>query len=232
MPKLIVANWKNNPKSLHEAARLAKATDFKGIAVAPPRIYLSSVAKLLKNASLARQNLEDDIPPKKLKIKYVILGHSDYRKAGETDAAINKKIKLALKHNFKVILCVGESKAIRRKGIPAAKRFITTQLQKDLAGIRNSKLKIQNLAIAYEPIWAISTEKNAKPDTPENAAQMIKHIKKVLYTKYMIRNTKVLYGGSVTPKNAKAFLSRKEIDGALVGRASLKPKLFQAIIKG
>ncbi len=232
MAKIIIANWKSHPATLSEALKLARASDIKTAVIAPPYPYLKKVGTLLKKAALGSQDLEASPSElKSLKVKYVIIGHSDRRRLGDTDAIINKKARRALRAGLKVVLCVGENKATRRKGLSAAKKFVANQLKKDLAGIRNSKLEIRNLAIAYEPIWAISTSKGGKPDTPKAASEMISFIRRTLNSKFKIRNSKLLYGGSVTPKNAKSFLSQPGVDGALVGGASLNPRSFHAIIK-
>ncbi len=239
MAKLIVANWKANPKTPREALKLAKASDFKNAVIAPPFIYLQALSPVLKKAALGAQDAfwemrgpyTGEITPiqiKNLKAKYVIIGHSERRQLGETDTVINKKIKAVLKAGLKVILCVGENRDTRRKGITSAKRFVGSQLKKDLAGIRTSHFTLRNpLIIAYEPVWAIGT---GKSDKPKDSVEIIKDIKKLLDSRCQIP-APVLYGGSVTSGNAKSFLSQPEIDGALVGGASLKLKEFKTIIK-
>jgi len=246
MNKLTVFNWKNNPNSLEEAKSLfnsiKEANDLE-IVVAAPFIYLSALkSEELKNLKLGAQNVfwenqgvyTGEISPimlKNLGVEYVIVGHSERRKyLNETDEMINKKVLAALKVGLKVVLCIGEDLAIRKRGPKAAKNCIKNQLEKDLNGIENCKLKIENLIVAYEPVWAISTNKDSRPDTPENALEMIKFIKELLITKYKLQNTRVLYGGSVDSKNTKNFLKYKEIDGALVGGASLKKDEVKKII--
>lgn len=164
------------------------------------------------------------VGPEELKsigARFVIVGHSERReKFGETDAIVAKKLKAVLAEGLTAILCVGEPLRVRQKGLPAAQRFVAQQLKKDLKGIPASS----RLVIAYEPVWAISTSGSGKKDTPENAASMIRSIKKT-------RRGRVLYGGSVSAKNAADFLGYREIDGLLVGRASLKAKEFGNIIK-
>ena len=233
MAKIIIANWKSHPATLSEALKLARASDIKTAVIAPPYPYLKKVGTLLKKAALGSQDLEASPSElKSLKVKYVIIGHSDRRRLGDTDAIINKKARRALRAGLKVVLCVGENKATRRKGLSAAKKFVANQLKKDLAGIRASRFMLRDsLTIAYEPIWAISTSKGSRADTPKNAAEMISFIRDFLHSKLEIRNSKLLYGGSVTPKNAKSFLSQPGVDGALVGGASLNPRSFHAIIK-
>ncbi|MEK7634417.1 MAG: triose-phosphate isomerase family protein, partial [Patescibacteria group bacterium] len=173
-----------------------------------------------------------EISPKMLKnlgVEYVIIGHSERRRhLNETDEMINKKVLATLKTELKVILCVGEPLEIRKKGKKAIENFIKNQLQKDLKRIENLKLKIKNLAIAYEPIWAIGA---GHSDTPEDALEMIKYIKKFLQTTNYKLQTKVLYGGSVDGKNIKNFLKYDEIDGFLIGHASLNKNEIKTIIK-
>jgi triosephosphate isomerase len=154
--------------------------------------------------------------------KYVILGHSEVRKwAKETDAMINKKIKLAVRDGITIILCVGESLAVRKKGVKVAEQFIKSQLKKDLQNAGSGA----KIIIAYEPIWAIGT---GESDSPKDAAKMARFIKKTLPSS--IKRKKVLYGGSVNSKNAADYVQLKDIDGALVGGASLKAAEFKKII--
>lgn len=244
--KLIVANWKLNPQTIREAVTLAQASDQQNTVICPPFCFLPTVKKYIKRASLGAQDCfweeggayTGKVSPvmlKNLGVEYVIVGHSERRKwLGETDEMINRKIKAAAKIGLKIILCVGESPAVHQRGIRAVKKFIGSQLLKDLTGTRG-KLLAKNLVIAYEPIWAISTTYSKKSrdnsDTPQDAAGMINFIKKFLHSTLYILHSKVLYGGSVTSKNAENFLKYKEIDGALVGGASLKLKEIKKIIQ-
>lgn len=210
------------------------------LVVCPPFTHIDKLANLLKKTKvkLGSQDIfwenqgayTGEISPtmlKKLGVEYVIVGHSERRKyLNETDEMINKKVLGGLKAGLKVILCVGEP----QKNIKAAKNYIKKQLEKDLGGIKNCKLKIKNLIVAYEPIWAISGNKNSRPDTRKNALEMIKFIKNILHSKFHILDSCVLYGGSVNGKNIKSFVKYKEIDGALVGGASLKKDEVKKII--
>jgi len=240
MKKIIVFNWKMNPLSEAEAGRLAKVADSFSVIIAPPFVFLDFLAHLLKKASLAAQDLfweekgafTGEISPtmlKKLGVSYVIVGHSERRLwLKETDQMINKKILAGLSAGLKVILCVGENLAIRQRGLKAVKNFISHQLEKDLKNINDkSKLITSNLIFAYEPIWAIGTGKN---DKPEDTVEIAKFIKKSLITNYQLLNPKVLYGGSVNSKNLASFLNYSEIDGALIGGASLKVQEVKKII--
>ncbi len=236
MRKLIIANWKSNPGSPASAVKLARATDKKGVVITPPHVFLEHVAKVLKKSELGAQDVygaksgpytgEASLNQlKSLGVKYIILGHSERRKyLKESDELIALKVKAALKSGFKVVLCVGEGNAVRRQGIAASKKFVLSQLKYDIP----RKVPNNKLVVAYEPVWAISTSKGAKPDTPERASEMISFIKKTLSK----IKPKVIYGGSIDASNAKAFLSQRSVDGVLVGGASLKPLVFLRLING
>ncbi|MDO8664636.1 MAG: triose-phosphate isomerase [Candidatus Liptonbacteria bacterium] len=251
MEKLIVANWKENPASLKEAVSLVRQIE-KGISkanknevvIAAPFPFLLAVKEILKHAKLGAQNVfwEDggaytsEVSPSMLKnsgVEYVIIGHSERRRLGETDEMINKKIIATIKAGLKPILCVGEHFETRKRGLAAAKNFVKDQLKKDLKNLPTTHypLLTSRLIVAYEPIWAISTNKNAHADKPEDSLEMIRFIKSFLASKPYTLNPRVLYGGSVTSRNAKSFLQYKEIDGALVGGASLKAEEFKKIIR-
>lgn len=242
MMKILIANWKSNPDNPKSAVKLAKAIDKKGVVVAPPFPFLSAVRKTIKKSALGAQDLFWADGPytgevsardlKILKVKYVIVGHSERRKnLKETDEMINRKLKAALQAGLKAVLCVGEPATVRKKGIKEAKKFVKKQLVANLKSLKTINYKLQtNLIVAYEPVWAISTAKGSKPDTPQDAVEMIEFIKGILYSKFHILNPKVLYGGSVTAKNARGFLKEKAIDGALVGSASLHPLEFHRVI--
>jgi len=246
---LIAGNWKEHPKTEAEALRLFRGVvrSTKGsdgdVAVFPPFIYLEEIAREFKRVpAVARKRFAigaqdvfweeqgaftSEVGPAMLRslgAKYVILGHSERRKfEKETDAMINKKLARAVHDGLKVILCVGEPLAVRKKGSVAAKKFVAQQLAADLKGIA---LKSADIAVAYEPIWAIGTGLN---DKPEDAREMAAFVKSLL--KKMKRITpRFLYGGSVNGRNAADYVQLKEIDGALVGGASLKADEFKKII--
>lgn len=244
--KLFAANWKENPKSEKEALKLfrdtgkVKRNNKMEVAICPPAIYLEEISRVCKKVktkeglSLGAQDVfwEDkgaftsEVGPKMLRalgVKYVIVGHSERRKwMHETDAMINKKIKLALADGITVILCVGEPLSIRKKGIGAAKKFVAGQLAKDLKAIKSGN----KLVVAYEPIWAIGT---GRYDKPEDVRAMATFIKKLLNGKHH-QKARFLYGGSVNSKNIADYVQYKEIDGALVGGASLKVDECKKII--
>lgn len=232
--KLLVANWKSNPLNTDEAIKLAIETDKEGVVICPPFIFLESVKENISNAKIGAQDdfwgntgaYTGEISWKQLVamgVEYVILGHSERRKyLKETDEFINNKVIASLDAGLNVILCIGEDNQTRNKGINHAKVFVEQQLDRDLVGVRD----IKNLIIAYEPIWAIGT---GQPDTPESADEMAKHIKSLITSRYPL-SVSVLYGGSVNSKNAKEFLEMGNINGALVGGASLDAAEFNKII--
>lgn len=229
-----------NPLSVPEAKKLAKASNARGVVICPPFVFLADIRKLSAEIRLGVQDVfweekgafTGEISAqmlKKLGVEYVILGHSERRKwLRETDEMINKKVLAALGAGLAAILCVGEPLNIRKKGLAAAKRFVKNQLQKDLKNFSSFKFKASRLIIAYEPIWAIGT---GRADSPEDTAEMAKFIKKFLYSTFRIPHSFVLYGGSVNSGNAKMFLEKKEIAGALIGGASLIKEEFRKIIK-
>lgn len=250
MKNLIVANWKMNPNTAQEARELFKATQRAAkklhnakVVVCPPFVHLGLFAK--KNGvGLGAQDVfwEDggsytgEISAKMLKdlnCEYLIVGHSERRRLGETDEMINKKIRQALQNNIKIIFCVGETE---RDEDGNYLQFVKDEIVRGLDKIPAKFLK--NLVIAYEPVWAISSAtKSGKArfnaDTPENAQEMAIYVKRVLVSLFgkIVRNTPVLYGGSVDEKNAAAFLEKEGINGLLVGRASWSAKTFGELLK-
>lgn len=231
-----------NPTSEKEAVRLAKAGDAKHAVILPPFLFLSTVKKTLKYAKFGVQNVswEEEGPftgevspvmARKMGAKYAIIGHSERREfLGESDEVIAAKVRAALEAGVTPILCVGEPKSVRKKGLAAAKAYVKKQLSADMKLIRNSKFKTRNsFVVAYEPIWAISTSGGGK-ETPEDAAEMINFIR-AFAVKSLKSKVYCLYGGSVNSKNVGGFLAIKEIDGALVGGASLRPEEFRKMVK-
>jgi triosephosphate isomerase len=236
MRRLIIAgNWKMN-NSLADSVVLATmirnhmpvSAGFESV-VCPPATYLYPLSEIIhdgiKHISLGAQNMysEDkgaytgEVSPLMIRdiCRYVILGHSERREhCSETSELINDKIVAALKHKITPIVCVGEIKKKADSFKDAAK-----ELKKDIKGINKSDYG--KLVIAYEPVWAIGTGKAA---TPEYAAKVITLLREIVGNK-----TPILYGGSVDEKNIASFTHRAEIDGALVGGASLKAKEFLSI---
>ena len=159
--------------------------------------------------------------------KYVIIGHSERRAMGETDADINAKVLAALEAGLIPIMCCGESLEQRESGITA--EHITMQIKLGLAGVPEDK--IRKVIIAYEPIWAIGTGLTATPEQAEEVCEMIRSVVRKLYSSKNARAISILYGGSMNDKNAYELLAQPDIDGGLIGGASLKPVDFATIVK-
>lgn len=165
---------------------------------------------------------------KELGVQYVIIGHSERRQYfGETDETVAKRVRAALESGLEVILCVGETLEQREADITG--ETIAIQVKKALAGVTAEELR--HIIIAYEPVWAIGT---GKTPTPEDVEEVHAAVRKVLAKKLgkgVANKMRILYGGSVKPSNAKEFLSLPDVDGALIGGASLKAQDFLAIAK-
>ena len=240
----IAGNWKMH-KTKREAVELAKGIvdAVKGgkhkYMIAPSFTAIDAVSQVIKgtNVLLGAQNMSTDeqgahtgevsvLQLKDLGVQVVILGHSERRHIyGETDTMINKKVKLALQHGLEVILCVGELLEEREAG--EAEAVCQAQTEKGLAGVTETELA--HVTIAYEPVWAIGTGKTA---TPEDADSIHAHIRSViagLYGKQAADSIVIQYGGSMKAENAKALLAKENIDGGLIGGASLKPETFAPI---
>ena len=159
---------------------------------------------------------------KNLGCKYVIIGHSENRIEGETNLIINQKIKTALNNNLKIIFCIGEN--LREKRTKKTKRILNNQITRGLKSIRN----INNIIFAYEPVWSIGTGIIPKQHDLKNN---IFFIKQLLKKRFKIKNPKVLYGGSVNPKNINELRQINQIDGFLIGGASQNSNKFIDIIK-
>ncbi len=240
----IAGNWKMH-KTVSESVALAKDLRVKlsgcgeKLLVAPAFTALPAVAEVLKgsNIILGAQNMGPEeqgahtgevsvLMLEDLGVKAVILGHSERRHGYlETDELINRKTLLALKHGLEPILCVGETLEEREAG--SLETVIGTQLREGLEGVDGAAMA--KVTIAYEPVWAIGTGKTA---TPEDADAVHAYIRKVLaglYGEAAAKATCVQYGGSVKADNAAALMAKPNIDGALVGGASLKADAFVPI---
>ena len=239
--KYICGNWKMN-KTSSEALEFAKEiNEFEfnkvDVLIAPSFVTLESLRKNLKDEiKVAGQNVSEfddgaftgEISTSMLKdigVEDVIIGHSERReKFSESDEIINAKVKKALEDGLSVILCLGESLEVKEEGKEID--FVRDELLKSLDGVDD----LENLTIAYEPIWAIGTGKTC---SSEDAEIMCKEIRNIINEKYgeISQKTRILYGGSVKPSNAGEILSKENIDGVLVGGASLKASDFIEIIK-
>lgn len=158
--------------------------------------------------------------------KYVILGHSERRAMGETDADVNAKLHTALDAGLIPIVCCGETLAQRESGV--TEEWITMQIKLALAGVPEEK--IRRIVIAYEPIWAIGTGKTATSDQAEEVCAQIRKVVGELYGEAVAEATTVQYGGSMNAKNCEELLSKKDVDGGLIGGASLKAPDFAVIV--
>lgn len=164
---------------------------------------------------------------KSINVEYVIIGHSERRQYfAETDETVNKKIKVAFKNDLKPIVCVGESLEQKENG--KTQEIITTQTRLSLEGLTNNQ--VENLIIAYEPIWAIGTGKTATAEDANNSIKSIRQEIEKIYGQQTASSIIIQYGGSVKSSNAKELFSMSDIDGALVGGASLDASEFAKII--
>jgi triosephosphate isomerase len=240
----IAGNWKMHKTGAEGAALaaelVAKLSGCKDkVMVAPPFTALEAVAKALAGSKiiLGAQNMGQEeqgahtgevsvLMLKAIGVKTVILGHSERRAIyKEDDALINKKLKLAIKHGLEVILCVGETLAEREAGKLEA--VLSTQVRGGFQDVPASSLG--SIVIAYEPVWAIGTGKTATPEDADAAHAIIRGILKDLYGESAAKAMCIQYGGSVKPENAAQLMAMPNIDGALVGGASLKAETFVPI---
>ncbi len=252
MPKkFIVANWKMLPTTLAEAQELLESVNEHlemlgeqrefSLIFCPPFVFIEEVAKMLAAGHLKHMAElgAQDISPQdqgaltgevsgpmlsRLGVRYVIVGHSERRwKLGESDEVVNAKLKAALRNELVPIVCVGE-----RTRDAGYENFLREQTKKTFEGL--SPDEVARCLIAYEPVWAISTTPDARPDTPENALESMNIIRDVLSSRFQLLGPLFLYGGSVTAENAEAFLAPRDINGVLVGGASVNKKEFVKII--
>lgn len=249
MPRTITiaGNWKMN-KTATDAVELAKpiiqsvANQSEiSVIMCPPFTALHAVSELIANSStrLGAQNMSDKASGaytgeisaamlRDLHVTHVILGHSERRSYyGETDSIVNKKTLTALENSLKPILCVGETLAEREGN----KTFdvIKTQLVQGLAEV--STAQAENVIIAYEPVWAIGTGKTATPAMAQEVHAFIRKELASLFGEATAQKIRILYGGSMKPDNADDLLSETDIDGGLIGGASLTAKDFLALVE-
>lgn len=243
----IAGNWKMN-KTIGEAIELVNGLKRElynisdvDIVICTPFTALGEVSEIIRdsNIELGGQNLfweekgayTGEVSSQMLKdagCRYVIIGHSERRKYfGETNETVNKKVKTALKTGLLPIVCVGE----RLEEREANKTFdvVRDHVENSLEGI--SKDDMLKIIIAYEPVWAIGTGKTASPEQAEEVHQFIRKLLTELYDESTSSALRIQYGGSVTPDNIEGLISKENIDGALVGGASLKVDSFSSIVK-
>lgn len=223
--KLIIANWKLNPASLKDAQKLAAAIDRKAknkVVLCPPTIYLSNI----QHPNLGAQDCfweekgaytgqTSPLQLNDLGIKYCIIGHSEKRGVGETDGMVNFKVRALLEHKITPVVCVGFGTTVEQDDLEVVD-VLRSQLDIGLKDVDASAV-----IVAYEPVWAIGTGHNATPEHAEKISIFIK-------SKYGV--SKVLYGGSVSEANAASFLQQQNVDGLLVGGASIIAAKFNQII--
>ncbi len=243
---ILAGNWKMNMTATQARELASKLVPLvsgvkdRDIVLGPPFTSIAAVAEAIKGTSigLSAQNLhwEDkgaftgEISADMLLdlgCKYVIIGHSERRQFfGETDETVNKKVKQALKKGLLPILCVGETLAEREAG--KLNDVISRQVTKGLADISADEMK--KIVIAYEPVWAIGTGKTATPEQANEVHSLIRQKVKALYNTAIADGLRIQYGGSVTPDNVSKLMAMPDLDGALVGGASLKPESFAALV--
>jgi triosephosphate isomerase len=240
---LIAANWKMH-MTLPEAGAflesfLPEVRDITGveIVIAPPFTALAFLSEKLKgsNVLLSSQNVffeekgayTGEVSPLMLTdlgCTYTIVGHSERRQYfGETDESVNRRIKAALSAGLKVIFCIGETLELREAG--KTSEVLETQLAGGLDGV-----EIDDIVVAYEPVWAIGTGRTATPEQAQEAHEFIRSRLRSAYGE-KAQETRVLYGGSVKPENVDELMACADVDGALVGGASLKPESFTRLVK-
>jgi triosephosphate isomerase (TIM) len=242
---IIAGNWKMN-KTLKEALEMVE--ELKPmvrearceVVVCPPFVCLGQVADAVKgsNIKVGAQNMHYEESGaytgevsaamlRELNIEYVIIGHSERRQYfNETDESVNKKVKAALEHSLIPIVCCGESLEEREDGI--TRDVLGKQIRRGLKGF--SEGDIEKMIVAYEPIWAIGTGRTATDEQANEAIAYIRSVIAGMYGKETADKVRIQYGGSVKPSTIKAQMEQSDIDGALVGGASLNASDFAAIV--
>ena len=243
---VIAGNWKMNftpkeaKKFIKDVTPLVAGKDECDIIFCAPYVTIDAAMKAAKgtNIHIGAENVhfEDhgaftgEVSARMLKeigVEYVIIGHSERRQYfNETDETVNKRTKAALAAGMKVILCLGEVKEQRLAGI--TDEVVGMQTKLDLAGVTEEELK--NIIIAYEPVWAIGTGLTATPEQADETCGAIRKVLGKMYGKNVAETVTIQYGGSMNDKNAKELLSKVNVDGGLIGGASLVPEKFAAIV--
>ncbi len=246
---LVVGNWKMNPETLEEVKKIvAPIKRFSGklkkteVVLAPSFIHLQAVIKLIEKSRkifLGAQNASDknsgshtgEVSPlslKRLKAKYIIVGHSERRASGETSAEVNAKIKTILSNGLTPIVCIGEKERDRNGEYLEE---IKKQIKETLSGL--SAKDFMDIIIAYEPVWAIgkSWRESMTGTDMHEMSLVIKKILSEIFGDDYSKNTKILYGGSVEPENANDLIEKGDVYGFLVGHASLDPNQFKEILR-
>lgn len=225
MGKIVFANWKNKVVTEADAIALARATDAAGLVLLPPHEYAREVAAVITHAEFGMQDYAPDA--RVIGARYAVVGHADRRRAGDTDAIVAEKLALAVADGIIPVLCVGESRAERDSGI--THEVLKRQIRQGLLRLTASSSENPMMYFAYEPLWAISTGAEREECSAETAVHRIAYIKEQLLHLHIGINAKYIYGGSVTSKNAVEYLHTKDIDGLLVGAASINPEELKKI---
>ena len=246
--KIIAGNWKMNKTPAEGAAliagirkELADGAVPVEVVVCPPFTGLEAAARALAGSKirLGSQNMSAEAPGaytgevcaemlKELGVRYVILGHSERRALfGETDSLVNKKTRAALAAGLTPIVCVGETLAEREAN--KTEKVVTTQVRESLSGLGADLKKV---VVAYEPVWAIGTGKTASPAQAQEVHALIRRVLAVMSDGLTATAIRIQYGGSMKPDNAKELMGQPDIDGGLIGGASLKADAFAAIVRG
>jgi len=244
---IIVGNWKMN-KTVAEALDLARSLKIElasvkelDIVVCPPFTALCEVSKAIldSNIRLGAQNMSEhnvgaytgeiaSVMLKEFSVRYVILGHSERRQyQKEPDALIARKAMAVHAASLKPIVCVGETLAEREAG--QTQKVLETQVRGSLAGL--GKEQMAETIVAYEPVWAIGTGKTATTAQAQEAHAFIRGVLGKMFDEAVARRVRIQYGGSVKPSNARELMSQADVDGALVGGASLEARSFADIVK-
>ncbi|MDQ3115755.1 MAG: triose-phosphate isomerase [Verrucomicrobiota bacterium] len=246
--KIIAANWKMHMTQSESEAfittflREIGDLDTVEIVIVPPFTAIPKVTELLtqtQSIKVGAQNMHwerngaftGEISPAMLRelfVRYVVLGHSERRAMfGETDAIVNRKVRAALEEQLRPILCVGETLAQREKG--QVEKVISAQLRGSLAEVDAAGL--HEIVVAYEPVWAIGTGKVATTGQAQEVHAFIRQTLGQMSDEATAEKIRIQYGGSVKPDNARQLLDQQDIDGALVGGASLDPRSFAQIVQ-
>ena len=246
--KIIAANWKMNVTRAEAESFLDSFLLEIGdeshveVVLVPSFTTLSTVSDRLskvQNVKVGAQNMSSEKSGaftgeisasmlRELFVRYVVIGHSERRTLfGETDAVVNKKLRAAIDASLKTIVCVGETLAERDGGL--VEKVLETQIKGSLAGLTPKELS--ETVVAYEPVWAIGTGRTASPEQAQEAHAFIRKQLAAISDQATADKVRIQYGGSVKPDNTVALMSQPDIDGALVGGASLDPRSFAEIVK-
>lgn len=244
---LIAGNWKMNNNAAESVELVSKLREMISgvkeveVVVAPPYTALGSVAEVIKdsNISLSAQNMfweekgafTGEISPSMLKdigCQYTIIGHSERRQYfGETNETVNKRLKAALKASLIPIVCIGET--LEEREAVKTLAVIEQQLKEGLNNLSSDEM--EQVVIAYEPVWAIGTGKTATPQQAQEVHHFIREVIAQIFGGGVAEEIRILYGGSVKPDNIDQLMAQKDIDGALVGGASLQADSFARMVK-